>query len=111
MPNFSCCDGEMEYRKEADEITRNYDALIMPTVPTIAPILDHLEKSDTAYHEANLLMLRNCSFGNFLYRCAISLPIHQFGEAPVGMMVMGNKGEDEKLLEVANSIEKVVLNV
>ena len=83
----------------------------MPTVPTIAPILDHLEKSDTAYHEANLLMLRNCSFGNFLNRCAISLPIHQSGEAPVGLMVMGNTGEDEKLLEVANGIEKVVLKV
>ena len=104
-------DATVKIRKEADEITRNYDALIMPTVPIIAPILDHLEKSDTAYHEANLLMLRNCSFGNFLDRCAISLPIHQFGEAPVGMMVMGNTGEDKKLLEVANSIEKVVLNV
>ena len=104
-------DATVNIRKEADEITRNYDALIMPTVPTIAPILDHLEKSDTAYHEANLLMLRNCSFGNFLDRCAISLPIHQLGEAPVGMMVMGNTGEDEKLLEVANSIERVVLNV
>jgi len=33
------------------------------------------------------------------------------GEAPVGMMVMGNTGEDEKLLEVANSIERVVLKV
>ena len=104
-------DATVNIRKEADEITRNYDALIMPTVPTIAPILDHLEKSDTAYHEANLLMLRNCSFGNFLNRCAISLPIQQPGEAPVGMMVMGNTGEDEKLLEVANCIEKVVLNV
>ena len=104
-------DATANIRKEADEITRNYDALIMPTVPTIAPILDHLEKSDTAYHENNLLMLRNCSFGNFLDRCAISLPIHQLGEAPVGMMVMGNTGEDKKLLEVANSIEKVVLNV
>ena len=104
-------DATVNIRKEADEVTRNYDALIMPTVPIIAPILDHLEKSDTAYHEANLLMLRNCSFGNFLDRCAISLPIHQFGEAPVGMMVMGNTGEDKKLLEVANSIEKVLLNV
>ncbi len=104
-------DATVKIRKEADEITRHYDGLLMPTVPTIAPILDHLEKSDTAYHETNLLMLRNCSFGNFLDRCAISLPIHQPGEAPVGMMVMGNTGEDEKLLEVANCIEKVVLNV
>ena len=104
-------DATVRIRKEADEITRHYDALLMPTVPTIAPILDHLEKSDTAYHETNLLMLRNCSFGNFLDRCAISLPIHQPGEAPVGMMVMGNTGEDEKLLEVANCIEEIVLNV
>ena len=69
-------DATVNIRKEADEITRNYDALIMPTVPTIAPIRS-IGKSDTAYHENNLLMLRNCSFGNFLDRCAISLPIHQ----------------------------------
>ena len=95
-------------RKEADKITRNYDAVIMPTVPTIAPILDNLETSDELYHETNLLMLRNCSFGNFLNRCAISLPIHKAGEPPVGLMIMGNTGEDEKLLEIANSIEKVI---
>ena len=95
-------------RKEADKITRNYDAVIMPTVPTIAPVLDNLETSDELYHETNLLMLRNCSFGNFLNRCAISLPIHKAGEPPVGLMIMGNTAEDEKLLEIANSIEKVI---
>ena len=97
-----------QIRKEADKITRNYDAVIMPTVPTIAPVLDNLETSDELYHETNLLMLRNCSFGNFLNRCAISLPIHKAGEPPVGLMIMGNTAEDEKLLEIANSIEKVI---
>ena len=97
-----------QIRKEADKITRNYDAVIMPTVPTIAPVLDNLETSDELYHETNLLMLRNCSFGNFLNRCAISLPIHKAGEPPVGLMIMGNTGEDEKLLEIANSIEKSI---
>ena len=34
--------------------------------------------------------------------------IHKAGEPPVGLMIMGNTGEDEKLLEIANSIEKVI---
>ena len=51
-----------QIRKEADKITRNYDAVIMPTVPTIAPVLDNLETSDELYHETNLLIASQLFF-------------------------------------------------
>ena len=92
----------------SNKISRNFDALLMPTVPVIAPVLKDLENSDDLYHQMNLLMLRNCSFGNFLDRCAVSLPIHEVETAPVGLMVMGESDGDIKLLETAKAIETAI---
>jgi aspartyl-tRNA(Asn)/glutamyl-tRNA(Gln) amidotransferase subunit A len=92
----------------SNKISMDFDALLMPTVPITAPILKDLEASDELYHDINLLMLRNCSFGNFLDRCAISLPIHEEGTAPVGLMVMGETNGDVKLLEIAKIIEATI---
>jgi aspartyl-tRNA(Asn)/glutamyl-tRNA(Gln) amidotransferase subunit A len=92
----------------SNKISMDFDALLMPTVPITAPILKELEASDEIYHEMNLLMLRNCSFGNFLDRCAVSLPIHEEGTAPVGLMVMGETDGDVKLLEIAKILEATI---
>jgi aspartyl-tRNA(Asn)/glutamyl-tRNA(Gln) amidotransferase subunit A len=90
---------------KADAASRDFDALLMPTTPIVAPEIAKLSASDDAYHAANMLMLRNSSFGNFLDRCATSLPIHRGGDAPVGLMVMGETMGDRKALEVAAGIE------
>jgi len=90
---------------KADAASRDYDALLLPTTPIVAPPIAELSASDDAYHAANMLMLRNSSFGNFLDRCATSLPVHRAGEAPVGLMVMGETLGDQKALEVAAGIE------
>jgi len=51
------------------------------------------------------LLLRNSSIGNFLDRCAISLPCQEPGEAPVGLMLMGETDGDRSLFAVASGIE------
>ncbi len=84
-----------------------FDALIMPTVPLIAPPIADLENDEDAYHKTNILMLRNPSVGNFLDRCAISLPCHESGAPPVGLMLMGETMGDKDLLSVAKGIERV----
>src|SRR5262249_35766494 len=73
-------------------------ALIMPTVPRVAPAIEGLERSAEAFRLANGNMLRNTSVVNFLDGCALSLPIHAPRAAPVGMMVVGFAGEDERVL-------------
>lgn len=83
------------------------DVLALPTVPTIAPRLSELD-DDEAYGRINLLMLRNPSFINFLDGCAISLPCHLPGEAPVGLMLAAPNGRDRLLLAVARSVEKLL---
>ena len=93
-----------ELLRSARALTASFDAVMMPTVPFIAPALQELEE-DAAYHRANALALRNPAIANFLDRCAISVPVHRTGEAPVGLMLMGEHGADAKLFAIARSIE------
>lgn len=59
-----------------------YDAVLMPTVPVVAPTIDELSASDDSYFAANGLILRNATLINFLNGCALSLPCHHEGEPP-----------------------------
>ncbi|HEY2590532.1 MAG TPA: amidase [Steroidobacteraceae bacterium] len=91
----------------ARTVTTPYDAVMMPTVPFIAPALRELEE-DAAYYRLNALALRNPAIANFLDRCAISIPVHRPGEAPVGLMLMGEHGGDAKLFAIARAIESLL---
>jgi aspartyl-tRNA(Asn)/glutamyl-tRNA(Gln) amidotransferase subunit A len=85
-----------------------YDALIMPTVPIVAPTIAALEASDEAYYAANGMILRNPSLINFLDGCALSLPCHASGEAPVGLTLAGVAGQDRKILEIGLAVEALL---
>ncbi|MCY4393753.1 MAG: amidase [Rhodospirillaceae bacterium] len=93
------------YRREADALTAPLDAVLAPTCPHVAPRIADLESDDAAFGEANLAMLRNTASFNFLDRCATTLPIHREGEAPVGLMVVGETMGDRRNLAVAKAIE------
>ncbi len=81
------------------------DALIMPTVPRIAPRIEELERNPESFRLANGSMLHNTSVINFLDGCALSLPIQPPRTAPVGLMVVGFAGEDERVLSTGLAIE------
>jgi aspartyl-tRNA(Asn)/glutamyl-tRNA(Gln) amidotransferase subunit A len=87
-------------------LTAPYDALVMPTSPIVAPVIRDLD-GEEAYHRANLLVLRNPTVANLLDRCAISLPCHRAGEAPVGLMLIGETLGDRRLLAIAAAVENV----
>ena len=89
---------------QADAETAPFDALVMPTVPIIAPRIDDLAE-DAAYNQANLLVLRNPAIANFLDRCAISLPCHRGGEPPAGLMLVGETMDDVRLFAIAMAVE------
>ena len=82
-----------------------FDLLVMPTVPVVAPKIAELQASDEAYFAANGLVLRNPTLINFLDGCAVSLPCHRAGEAPVGLSLAGTAGQDARLLNVALAVE------
>ncbi len=88
-------------------VTARVDALLMPTVPIVAPALAELAETETA-NRTNLFLLRNPSLANFLDRCALSIPCHRQGEAPVGLMLVGEHGDDRRLLAIGRAVETVI---
>ena len=99
-----------DLQQRVAEITTHYDALVMPTVPIVAPTIRELDDPDRFQHY-NLLMLRNPSVANFLDRCAISLPCHEAGSPPVGLMLMGERGSDHRILGIAHAVEQLLQSV
>jgi aspartyl-tRNA(Asn)/glutamyl-tRNA(Gln) amidotransferase subunit A len=81
-----------------------YDALVLPTTTNTPPRIADMA-DDTAFTKANLLALRNCSLINLIDGCAISLPAHREGEAPVGLMLAASGGSDRRIFELAAGME------
>src|SRR6185312_13147775 len=70
-----------DLQRRIDKPLAEFAAVLLPTAPIIAPLLQDLE-SDEAYLRINQLALRNTSVANFLDRCAVSIPCHESGSAP-----------------------------
>ncbi|MBK0125749.1 amidase [Pantoea sp. S61] len=82
----------------------DFDALLMPTVPRIAPTIASQDDAQQ-YMEVNALMLRNTSVINMLDGCALSLPCHQAGCAPVGLSLASVHGDDARLISWSLAVE------
>lgn len=85
-----------------------YDALLMPTVAIVAPTIESVEASEDAFFATNGTILRNPAIINFLDGCALTLPCHDAGQAPVGLMVAAPAYSDDRVLEVGRSIEALL---
>ncbi len=96
-----------DLQKRVAAVTSNYDAVVMPTCAIVAPTLKEVSTPE-GFTRKNLLLLRNTALGNFLDRCAVSLPCHAAGELPVGFMLMGETMADKRLLAIARAVEPVV---
>jgi aspartyl-tRNA(Asn)/glutamyl-tRNA(Gln) amidotransferase subunit A len=85
-----------------------YDALIAPTVPIIAPPIADME-DDGKFRRANALILRNPMVANLVDSPSLSLPCHDFGSAPVGLMLIGARMSDRRLLAIGGAIETLLM--
>jgi len=90
-----------------DAETAGFDALIMPTVPLTAPPIAAFAR-DEDYFRLNARLAGNTRLVNFLDRCALTLPIEPPGTPPVGLMVVGRRGEDRRLLAMGSGMETVL---
>jgi aspartyl-tRNA(Asn)/glutamyl-tRNA(Gln) amidotransferase subunit A len=84
-----------------------FAAVAFPTVAMVPPRLAELD-GDAAYDLANRRVIRNAAVANLLDVCAITLPCHQPGEAPVGFTLMGPRNGDKALLDLAMRLEPVI---
>ena len=86
----------------------DFDGWLMPTVPLVAPRIAELEADESLYYPVNAAMLRNPSIVNFMDGCAISLPCHDAGGAPVGLSLAGLPMCDAAVLDWAADIERAL---
>ncbi|MET4603068.1 aspartyl-tRNA(Asn)/glutamyl-tRNA(Gln) amidotransferase subunit A [Bradyrhizobium sp. JR4.1] len=82
------------------------EVLILPTTPIRAPLLSALE-DDATFHELNGLVLRNPRIANLLDCPSISLPLPLDG-LPVGLMLIGRRNTDRRLLETASTVDSML---
>lgn len=92
------------WRQRVNARLEGFDALIMPTVPQIAPTIASLDDPQR-YMAINALMLRNTSVINMLDGCAVSLPCQQPGSAPVGFSLASIHGDDARLISWSLAVE------
>jgi len=92
---------------QAEARMRGFDALLFPTASLLPPTLQEMQ-SDTAYFAANGRAVRNAAVANILDLCALSIPCHAPGAAPVGLTFMGAHNADRTLLAMARPLEPVV---
>lgn len=83
------------------------DAVLYPTTPCIPPkISDTVNAPDVG--RINLNCLRNTATANNFDGCSISVPCHESGQPPVGMMISSVHGSDMRLYRIAAALERVL---
>ena len=87
------------------------DALILPTLPIVAPPLGvpeiEVDPSTHAVLPVRTAMLKHTQLFNITKHPAISLPIATAG-LPVGLQLVGRIGQTPRLLAIAAACEKIV---
>lgn len=82
------------------------EVFILPTTPIQAPLLASIQ-DDAGFHRINGLVLRNPRIANLLDCPSLSLPIPSTG-MPVGLMLIGRRNSDERLLEIGLRVEQAL---
>ena len=86
------------------------DVIASPTVAVTAPTVEEVS-AVSGHRPHNMAVLRNTCAGNSLGLCAITLPIGLDASGiPVGLQLMGENGQDEKLICIASYIERLIGN-
>ncbi|MDX6613652.1 MAG: aspartyl-tRNA(Asn)/glutamyl-tRNA(Gln) amidotransferase subunit [Blastocatellia bacterium] len=89
-------------------LASGFDAMLMPTTPDTAPTIAETSKDDESYFRLNGRMLRNPSIVNLFDGCALTVPCHDPGAAPVGLMIAGTQNTDRRILAIGLAVEEVV---
>ena len=75
--------------------------LVLPTVPSCAPLKSESEETLQAFREQALMLL--CLSGNSGLP-QITLPLAEVYGAPLGLSLIGPRGSDKRLIEIAKGI-------
>jgi aspartyl-tRNA(Asn)/glutamyl-tRNA(Gln) amidotransferase subunit A len=93
--------------ESAEQQTRWWDAMLMPTCPILPPLISAVA-SDDGYNHYNMLLMRNTRVANVLDRCAVTLPVDCYGGLSIGLTLMGNPMCDDALFDIAEAVENLL---
>ncbi len=98
-------DGQFLFRRMVDDALNGRDALILPTLPLVAPVAG-TRTTDIGGETLDLrvAMLKHTQLFNLTGHPAISIPVPG-GGLPVGLQIVGKVGGTEDLLSVAAACE------
>lgn len=95
-------------RSFADAMHRDtFDAMICPTVACVPPRISDAQV-ETNTRRINLKCLRNTVTANNFDGCSLTVPCHDAGSAPVGLMVSSVHGDDRRLYEIGAAVESTL---
>lgn len=112
-------EGRARWIARTEAALRGFDAVLSPTTPIVAPPLAAVAPADgrdaaadaardAEFFRVNALLLRNTGVVNMLDGCALTLPCHAPGEAPVGLMVWAGALRDDAVLNIGLQIESAL---
>ena len=88
--------------KEISKVFKEVDCIISPTVPRAPHKIGEKISVEDMYDYDALTIPANLA-GN----CAVSVPAGKINSIPVGMQIMCDRFEEEKMLKIAEAIEKL----
>ena len=98
-------------RSAVDAALADCDALLLPTLPIVAPLIgasDAVVDPDSGERlPVRTAMLRHTQLFNLTGHPAVSLPLRTPG-LPVGLQLVGHRDRTPRLLAVAATVEKIV---
>jgi len=103
-------DGRRVLRREVDAALAGRDALLLPTLPIVAPPIGaHVVQAGPTQEPVRNVMLRLTQLFNLTGHPAISLP---FGTSPAGLpcglQLAGASGQTDSLMHIARGIEQAL---
>ncbi len=93
------------YREIWSKAVARFDAVIIPTSPTLPPNLERLASDHDYYVAENLLALRNTRIANLMGLAALTLPT---GRPSTGIMFMTSPNTEARLLRLSAAAEAVL---
>jgi aspartyl-tRNA(Asn)/glutamyl-tRNA(Gln) amidotransferase subunit A len=91
-----------------DQRMQEFDVLILPTVPILAPALHTRTVSSWTgeVEDVRGVLTRFTSPFNFLGLPALSIPWGMFQGLPVGIQLVGRRGQDDRILALGEAIQE-----
>ncbi len=83
--------------------------LVLPATPMTAPAIDALERDDEVFRAANVRAIHYTFLGNLFRMCGLALPSGADAAGlPTGVQFLAPGGDDERLLSIGLSMDKVL---